>query len=156
MAGLELVCLLQIDLAPDMRDAGPEGPFGHRFLLEIVGGEMTGERLNGTVLGGGGDWLLLGRDGWGRLDVRFAMATEDGATITYAGSGLLEFNERVATALGQGVETSFDDQYYRTIGRLETGDPRYGWVNQAVFVTEGRLSPRGTGRGVAARILRVT
>ncbi len=156
MAELEKICTLRIDLAPDMRNAGPDGPFGHRFLLEIVGGEVTGETLTGTIDSGGGDWLLLGRDGWGRLDVRFSLTTDDGATITYTGIGLMEFNERVGAALGNAAETAFDDQYYRTAGRLESGDARYGWVNQAVFVTEGRLAPRATGRGIEAHILRVT
>jgi hypothetical protein len=147
---------MQIDVAADMRDAGPDGPFGHRFLLEIVGGEVTGERLSGTIASGGGDWMTLGRDGWGRLDVRFAMTTEDGATITYSGSGLFEFTEPVVAALGASGATEYEDQYYRTTGRLETGDARYGWVNQALFVTEGRLSPRTTGRGIEARMLRLT
>jgi hypothetical protein len=139
-----------------MRDAGPEGPFGRRFLLDIVGGEVTGDRLAGTIASGGGDWLLRGNDGWGRLDVRFAMATGDGATITYAGTGLIEFNESLMAALGNSTATTFEDQYYRTAGRLETGDPRYGWVNQSVFVTEGRMSPRATGRGIEAKLLRLT
>jgi hypothetical protein len=156
MPGLEEICTLRIDLAPEMGDGGPEGPFGHRFLLEIVGGEVSGERLNGKIRSGGGDWLLLGRDGWGRLDVRFSIATDDGATLAYTGAGLLEFNEAVGTALGTGGETAFDDQYYRTTGRLECGDPRYAWVNRAMFVTTGRLAPRTTGRGLDARLLRVT
>lgn len=147
---------MQIDVASDMRDAGPDGPFGHRFLLEIVGGEVTGERLSGTIASGGGDWMTLGRDGWGRLDVRFALTTEDGATITYSGSGLFEFTEPVVAALGASGATEYEDQYYRTTGRLETGDARYGWVNRALFVTEGRLSPRATGRGIEARMLRLT
>lgn len=150
------MCTLRIDLAAEMRDAGPDGPFGHRFLLDIVGGDVAGERLNGTIASGGGDWLLLGRDGWGRLDVRFAIATGDGATITYTGTGLLEFNEAVATAIGNQAATEFEDQYYRTVGRLESGDARYAWVNQAVFVTDGRMAPRDTGRGIEGRVLRVT
>jgi hypothetical protein len=154
--GLEHVSTLQIDLAADMHDLGPDGPFGHRFLLDIAGGDVSGEALSGTVARGGGDWMLLGRDGWGRLDVRFAIKTEDGATVTYTGTGLLQFNEAVATALGNGAATDFEDQYYRTAGRLECGDPRYAWVNQSMFVTEGRLSPRETGRGIEARILRIT
>ena len=156
MPGLEEICTLRIDLAPEMGDGGPEGPFGHRFLLEIVGGEVEGERLDGTIRSGGGDWLLLGRDGWGRLDVRFSIATGDGATITYTGVGLLEFNAAVGTALSTSGETDFDDQYYRTVGRLECGDARYAWVNQSMFVTTGRMAPRTTGRGLEGRVLRVT
>ncbi|MBV9683550.1 MAG: DUF3237 domain-containing protein, partial [Solirubrobacterales bacterium] len=45
-------------------------PYGTRRFYEAVGGEVTGERISGRVLSGGGDWILIGPDGWGRLDVR--------------------------------------------------------------------------------------
>jgi len=45
------------------------------------------------------------------------------------------------------------DSYFRTAPRLETGDERYRWVNDLVFVSEGRgLS----GPAVEYRTYRVT
>ena len=155
MAGLEEICTFAIDLASEMRALGAT-PLGQRFLLDIVGGEVSGDRLQGAVVSGGGDWMLLGPDGWGRLDVRFAFVTDDGASITFTGNGLLHLNETVMTAIGNGAPTEFADQYYRVLARLEAGDERYVWVNQAVFVSEGRIAPRATGRGIEARLLRVT
>jgi len=38
------------------------GPFGTRRYFEVSGGKVEGERLNGKVLAGGGDWLLVGPD----------------------------------------------------------------------------------------------
>ena len=61
-------------------------------------------------------------------------------------------NERVQTALAEGTETAYEDQYFRTTPRLETGDERYAWVNQTVFVGEGRLVP---GPRVEFRLFRV-
>jgi hypothetical protein len=49
-------------------------------------------------------------------------------------------------------ETDFGDQYFGTLPRLETGDDRYGWVNQTVMVGRGRLIPGG----VAYEVYRVT
>jgi hypothetical protein len=46
------------------------GPYGTRVFFEIIDGEVTGERISGRLLTGGGDWLLVGPDGMGRLDVR--------------------------------------------------------------------------------------
>jgi len=48
---------------------GP-GPFGQRVVAEVRGGRCEGKRIRGTILTGGADWLLIGPDGWGRLDVR--------------------------------------------------------------------------------------
>lgn len=121
--------------------AGP-GPFGTRLIFVVTGGWVRGERLTGTLVGGGGDWLLVGPDGWGRLDVRGQVQTPDGAVIYVHYTGVLEMNEAVQRAMAGG-ETGFDDQYFRTAPRLETGDPRYAWVNTTLFVARGRLVPGG-------------
>ena len=49
--------------------------------------------------------------------------------------------------------SDWDEHYFRTCLRLETGDPRYVWVNQTVFVAEGRLHP---GPVVEYRVFRIT
>ena len=119
---------------------GP-GPFGTRIVFEVTGGSVEGPRLKGKVLTGGGDWLLVGPDGWGRLDVRGQMLTDDGAAIYISYHGLLEMNDKVQSATTGGDSTDYGDQYFRTAPRFETGDPRYSWLNQALFVAEGRVAP---------------
>lgn len=57
------------------------GPFGTRMVFEVTGGTVEGDRLNGTILGGGADWMLVGPDGYGRLDVRAQLAAKDGAIV---------------------------------------------------------------------------
>jgi len=57
------------------------GPFGHRMIFEVTGGEVEGERLNGIIGSGGGEWFLAGADGFGRIDVRFQLTTDDGAHL---------------------------------------------------------------------------
>ena len=37
-------------------DAGP-GPFGQRLITNVTGGQFTGDRLNGTIVPPGADWL---------------------------------------------------------------------------------------------------
>jgi hypothetical protein len=119
------------------------GPYGTRLFYEITGGRVEGARINGTVLTGGGDWLLVGPDGWGRLDVRAQFLTDDGAAIYCAYYGVVEMNATVQQAGAAGTGTDYGDQYFRTTPRFETGDPRYAWLNQTLFVGEGRLRPGG-------------
>ena len=38
-------------------------PFGHRRVVNILGGPVTGEKLNGRVLPGGADWQIVAADG---------------------------------------------------------------------------------------------
>lgn len=117
------------------------GPYGNRVFYEVTGGSAEGKRLKGKLLTGGGDWILVGPDGFGRLDVRAQILTDDGAVIYVQYAGLLEMNENVAQAMATGGSTDYGDQYFRTSPRLECGDPRYAWVNQSVFVAEGRVLP---------------
>jgi hypothetical protein len=131
---------------------GP-GPFGTRLYAEFTGGEVTGERIAGKVLTGGGDWLLVGADGYGRIDVRIQIETHDGAVLYGTYVGLLEMNEAVQQATETAGETDFADQYFRTAARFETGDERYAWVNRCLFLGEGRIHP---GVAVAYRFYRVT
>ena len=128
------------------------GPYGTRLVIEITGGGMDGKRLKGRVLTGGADWFLFGPDGWGRVDVRGQLLTDDGAAIYVAYTGLLEMNPKAQQAVTTGGSTDYGDQYFRTSPRFETGDPRYSWLNHALFVAEGRMAPRA----VEYRVYRVT
>jgi hypothetical protein len=131
----------------------PPVVFGTRLFLEVGEGKVTGDRLRGTVLPGGGDWLVIGADGWGQVDVRGQLATDDGAFVYTHYTGLLELNETVMTATMAGAATDWGDQYFRTTPRFETGDARYSWLTTSLFVAEGHLL---AGGGVEYRVSRVT
>lgn len=129
------------------------GPFGTRMIFEVLGGEFhgaSGER--GILLTGGADWLLVGQDGWGRLDVRGQIQMADGAVLYMQYYGLIEMNAAVTNALQNGMSTDFDQQYFRTSPRFESSDPRYAWLQQNVFVAQGRIL---AGPGVEYNVFRV-
>jgi Protein of unknown function (DUF3237) len=119
------------------------GPSGMRSFFEVTGGSFEGKRLNGKLLSGGGDWILIGADGYGRIDVRAQFVTHDGAALYSQYTGLLNMNDKVGEALASGGTTDYGDQYFRTTPRFETGDARYSWLNQTIFVAEGRIAPGG-------------
>ena len=112
-----------------------------------------GSASTGRWPGPGADWALVGPDGWARVDVRGQILTDDGAVIFVTYGGVLELNEKVMVTMAAGdQETAFDDQYFRITPCLETGDARYAWVNQAVFIARGRL----VGGGVMYEVYRAT
>jgi hypothetical protein len=131
----------------------PPVVFGGRMFLEVTEGRVTGERLNGRLLSGGGDWIVLGADGWGQVDVRGQIGTDDGAFIYTHYTGLLELNDKVMSATTNGSGTDWGDQYFRTTPRFETGDERYEWLTSSLFVAEGRLKEGGA---VDYRVYRIT
>jgi Protein of unknown function (DUF3237) len=118
-----------------------DGPFGTRRIREVLSGEVTGDRIRGTVGTGGADWVLVGSDGYGRLDVRLTLHTHDGAHIYVQYFGLIEYTDAALAANAGHRSSDWGDHYFRTCPRLETGDRRYEWVNQTVFVARGRLHP---------------
>lgn len=141
LSTLELIheFTMTAELAPSI-PIGP-GPLGDRRIRKVTGGNVTGERISGTVDAGGGDWILTGPDGYGRLDVRLTIKTGDGAHLYVQYFGVIEYNE-ASLAANRGERSSdYGEHYFRTAPRLETGDERYAWVNRTLFVGEGRLHP---------------
>ncbi len=132
-----------------------DGPLGCRHCYEMVDGVVEGARLNGRTLGSGADWMLVRKDGLMRMDVRIQLRTDDGATLLARYGGPARSSERMRAALATGESTGFEDQAIQTAWRLECGDPRYAWVNEAIFVGEGRVLPAGPGRpGFEHRVYR--
>jgi len=117
-----------------------DGPFGRRVIANVTGGELHGEGIKAEIVGAAGDWLLLGEDGFGRLDVRVTLRTSDDALIYVQYYGLIEVTAEIGAILsGQPGETAFGSQYFFTNPRLETGSERWAWVNHTFFVSQGRL-----------------
>ncbi len=131
------------------------GPNGQRRYHEMRSGTIEGARLNGKLLGSGSDWMLVGADGFMRMDVRIQIETDDGAILCAHYFGPAEANRPMAEALAASRSTEFSDQSIRSHWLLEAGDPRYAWVNQAVFVGEGRLRPAGLEPGFEHRVYRL-
>lgn len=136
------VCDLEVELDPIL-EMGP-GRAGRRRIIPIVGGRVTGPRLNGRILDLGADWQTLYGDGMAELDTRYAMETTDGAVIEIVNYGYRHGPPEVIAALARGEEVAPDAYYMRTQARLETGDARYAWVNRTLFV--------GTGARFAAAV----
>jgi hypothetical protein len=125
---------------------------GTRMYYEAVGGRIIGPSVNGDILTGGGDWAVVGDDGWVRVDVRGQSRTDDGAVLYMSYRGLIEPSAAFTSAVMSGGETSYDDQYWRVAIEVETGDPRYAWLTSSVLIGRGRLM--GAGR-VGYQVFRV-
>lgn len=132
---LDHVCDLIVHLDP-ITEMGP-GRAGQRRIIPIIGGEVTGPKLRGRVLNLGADWQTIFAGGLAELDTRYAMETHDGATIEIRNYGFRHGPQDVLAAVARGEEVSPDSYYMRTHARLESGDPRYAWVNQTLFVGVG-------------------
>jgi hypothetical protein len=132
---LLFVCALDVELSP-IREMGI-GRAGTRRIVPIVGGSVSGPKLNGRILDVGADWQTIFSNGLAELDTRYAMETDDGAVIEIRNYGFRHGPNEVIEAIARGEDVSPDAYYMRTHARLETGDPRYDWVNKTLFVGTG-------------------
>ena len=124
---IELVplCTLRAQLKPPIA-VGP-GPSGTRLIVEVVSAQVKGDRLSGEMLGAAAaDWMIVGPEGTGTVDVRATLQTDDGAVI------FVQYNGRLDTSRGW----QFPMTGYVT-PRFETGDERYAWLNRIQAVGKG-------------------
>lgn len=135
---------LYLDVAYDRARIVGEVPAGRRALFPVDGGRFEGERLRGTVLGDGTDWVTWRPDATMMIDVRLMLETDDGALIAmhYVGLGHGRTEETHAAMLRREV-IPYEDSYIRTTPRFETSDPRYLWLNRIISVANGYRAPEG-------------
>jgi hypothetical protein len=142
---LPLVSELPVEHLFDMHvDLEPPQPIpthlGTRLTFIARGGVIDGPRLQGEILPGGGDWLLVGGDRVGRVDVRATIRTHDNALIHYESRGIIKVPADGLQRLAAGEVLPFDETYVRTTPKFETADERYGWLSELVAVGYNVLS----------------
>jgi hypothetical protein len=103
-------------------------PRGTRMVFAARTGRFAGPGIAGTVLPGSADWLTVGDDAIGRVDVRAALRTEDGEHIAMTVTGRVVLGEH-ATRLFAGEQVTAEQAYIRTHPLFDTSAPRYAHLN---------------------------
>ena len=129
---------MQVDLEPAHAIATTTGA---RMTFIARGGQVRGPALNGEVLPGGGDWLRIGNDRIGRVDVRVTLRSDDGVLIHFESGGVVKVPDDGLARLGAGKAIPFEESYIRTTPRFETGDKQYEWLGQIVTVAYNAIAP---------------
>jgi hypothetical protein len=114
-------------------------PLGERIYWEMTDGLLSGPRISARMAMPGGDWSRVGSDGFWRPDVRLQLRSHDDALILLQYFGLVQQTEKFKRASEIGLPTQFPDQYMRMLFRFDTGAEKYLWLNQHLFLAEGRL-----------------
>lgn len=117
--------LFRMDIEADLSNATRirGGPAGTRMVASVDSGTVTGERINGTILGPSGDWLYRSADGTMSLDVRISIRTDDEVDI------LMEYLGKI-----------LDDGTPRSAPTFQTSmEGPYAWLNKVQAVGVGSL-----------------
>lgn len=143
------LCTLEAELGPN-RTVGST-PFGIRVIADITGGRVTGPRMSGRLLASGADWLVIGSDGSGRIDVRAAIELDDGAIVYTTYNGRLNIPPELAAAgfSRETAETIDPSKYYfRTAPTFETASAKYAWLNRIQAISVGRVTSTGVAYAI--------
>lgn len=114
---------------------------GHRRIVHIAGGLVSGRRLQGRVLPGSADWQILRADGTGDLDARYTIQADDGALIYVGNRGIRHGPPEVLERLNRGERVDPTSYYFRSAASFETSAPQYAWLTRAVVIGVGERYP---------------
>jgi Protein of unknown function (DUF3237) len=126
---IELVPLCTIRAQAKLPVAIDTGPAGTRLISEVTDFKVQGDRLRGQMEGIVGDWLLIGPEGTGTIDVRATLRTDDGVSI------FVQYNGRLDVSRGLQLPMTV-----YVAPRFETGDERYAWLNRVQAVGKGTIN----------------
>ena len=136
MISKEPIFSIRCELA-NILDVGM-APFGHRRVVNILGGPVTGKRLTGRVLPGGADWQIVAADGCIDLHARYTLESDAGALVQVEFEGhALRLAGCILERLGRGEEVDPSLYYFRTVMRFETAHPSTAWLNRILALAKG-------------------
>ena len=107
-----------------------ETPLGRRQAIPITGGTFAGPGISGRILPGGADDQLVRSDGGVVIDADYFLETHDHVVIHVRNVGLII----PPKAAGEAA-------YPYAAPRFDAPKGKYGWLNDALFVS--RISPGG-------------
>jgi hypothetical protein len=114
---------------------------GHRRIVPIAGGLVSGPKLQGRVLPVGADWQILRPDGTADLDARYTIQADDGGLIYVVNSGVRHGPADVLARLNRGERVDPVSYYFRSSASFETSAPQHAWLTRAVVVGVGERYP---------------
>jgi hypothetical protein len=119
------------------------GDLGHgvRRVIPILGGEVRGEGIKGTIFPVGADFQTIRPNGFTELEAKYAFEMDDGAVVYIENIGIRfgpkQLIDRIAT--GEIVDPALI--YFRSVPRFETGAAKYRWLMDNLFVGVGARHP---------------
>ncbi|HEU0062246.1 MAG TPA: DUF3237 domain-containing protein [Hyphomicrobiaceae bacterium] len=133
------VCDIDVTVGP-IRELGAM-PRGRRRLVPILGGRVSGPRLEGCVLPGGADWQIARADGILELVARYAIKTTAGPEIAVTNRGLRRAAPELMERLARGEPVDPALVYFRAVPTFEAPAGDFDWLNRSLFLASAARLP---------------
>ena len=108
-------------------------------VVNLLGGTVSGAKLNGRILPGGTDMQIMAADGALDIHARYTIESDAGALIQVDSQGHAPCAPRRAGAARRQARTVDPSLYYfRTVMRFETAHPSAAWLNRILAIARGQ------------------
>jgi Protein of unknown function (DUF3237). len=119
------------------------GDTGHgvRRVIAVLGGEVRGPGMKGTIFPVGADFQVIRPNGFTELEAKYAFEMDDGAVIYIENIGIRFGPKELLDRIAKGETVDPALIYFRSVPRFETGAANYRWLMENLFVGVGSRYP---------------
>jgi hypothetical protein len=119
------------------------GDTGHgvRRIIPILGGELSGEGMKGTIFPFGADFQTIRPNGFTEVEAKYAFEMDDGAVVYIENVGIRFGPKEQLDRIARGEPVDPALIYFRSVPRFETGSAKYRWLMESLFIGVGARHP---------------
>jgi hypothetical protein len=115
--------------------------YGVRRIIPILGGEVRGEGMRGTIFPYGADFQTIRPNGLTELEAKYVFEIDDGAIIYIENIGIRFGPKQLLDRIAGGEIVDPALIYFRSVPKFETGAAKYRWLMENLFVGVGARHP---------------
>jgi hypothetical protein len=115
--------------------------YGVRRIIPILGGDVRGEGISGTILPCGADFQTIRPNGFTEVEAKYAFQMQDGAIVYIENVGIRFGPKQLLDRIAQGESVDPTLIYFRSVPKFETGAASYRWLMENLFVGVGARHP---------------
>ena len=119
------------------------GDIGHgvRRVIPILGGEVFGDGIKGTIFPVGADFQVIRPNGFTELEAKYAFELDDGAIVYIENIGIRFGPKGLLDRIAKEEIVDPASIYFRSVPKFETGSEKYRWLMENLFIGVGARHP---------------
>ena len=119
------------------------GDFGYgvRRIVPILGGDVRGEGIKGSIFPCGADFQTIRPNGLTELQAKYAFEMDDGAIVYIENIGIRFGPKQLLDRIAKGEIVDPALIYFRSVPKFETGSEKYRWLMENLFIGVGARHP---------------
>jgi Protein of unknown function (DUF3237) len=114
---------------------------GKRRIIPIIGGSVSGPKLNGKIMAAGADFQIVVSDTSADLDARYMIELDSGEHIFVQNHALRRGSAENIAKLVRGEAVNPTEIYFRCVPTFEVSSPSLQWMTESLFLGTGARFP---------------